>query len=145
MREPRRRSFPQAVSNSLDAAKLGRVLAHIDEHLESELSVETLAELAGISASCFARAFRQALAVTPHAYVLKARVERAKRLIRETDLALVEVALAVGFSSQACLNVAFRRHAGTTPGRFRAQDSRKAKDPSAASVRSSVERRSRSL
>lgn len=130
MRDRSRRPRPAAVPDSLDEAKLRRVLAHIDENLDGELSVETLAELVGLSASCFARSFRRALDVTPHAYVLEARIERAKALIRETDLPLVEVAFAVGFSSQACLNVAFRRRVGVTPGRFRALDSRKAKDRS---------------
>jgi AraC family transcriptional regulator len=96
VREPRRRPSPQAVSDSLDG----------------ELSVEALARLVGLSASYFARSFRRVLAVAPRTYIFEARVERAKKLLRETDLSLVEVALAVGFSSRACLNVAFRRHGG---------------------------------
>lgn len=81
-----------------------------------------------MSASCFARWFRRRLGITPDAYVVKTRVERAMDLIRDTNLSLAEVALAVGFSSHACLNVAFRRHLGATPGSLRDSDSRKAKD-----------------
>ena len=56
------------------------------------------------------------------------------QLLRETDRPLAEISLAVGFSSQACLSVAFKRGAGLTPRSYRALNSRKAKD-SAAGLR----------
>ena len=95
------------------------------------MSVAALARVAGQSASCFARWFRAQTSATPHAWVLRARLERAMQLLRETDRPLAEIALAVGFSSQACLSVAFRRGAGLTPRRYRALNSRKAKDSGA--------------
>lgn len=107
---------------------LRRVLRHVDQNLGGDLSVAALARVAGQSASCFARWFRAQTSVSPHAYVLRARLERAMRLLRETDRPLAEVALAVGFSSQACLSVAFKRGAGVTPRHYRALNSRKAKD-----------------
>jgi len=128
VRKPSRGPCAAAVTVPLEPAKLRRVIAHIRSNLDQELDVESLAKLAGASASCFARAFLQQVGVTPHAYVLDQRVERAKALLEGTDLSLAEVALAVGFTSQSCLNVAFRGRAGTTPGRFRAKFSRKAKD-----------------
>ena len=128
MREPSPRPRAGAVPVPLDPAKFSRVIAHIRANLDRELDVESLARLAGASASCFARAFRQHVGVTPHAYVLDARVERAKELLRGTDLTLAAIALEVGFTSQSCLNVAFRRRARITPGRFRTKFSRKAKD-----------------
>lgn len=118
----------QASRDPGDAALLRRVQVHVANNLTGDLRVATLARVAGMSASCFHRWFRGLLGVTPHAYVLDARLARAKELLRETDLPLVEVALAVGFTSQACLNVAFRRRAGVTPGRYREEISRKAKD-----------------
>jgi AraC family transcriptional regulator len=111
----------------IDAAKLRRVLAHIQANLDEDLEVATLAKMVGASASCFARAFRRQVGTAPHAYVLDARVERAKELLRATDLSLAEVALEVGFTSQSCLNVAFRRRAKTTPGRFRRSSAEKRK------------------
>ena len=87
-----------------------------------------LARIAGQSASCFARWFRAQTSASPHAWVLRARIERAMQLLRETDRPLAEIALAVGFSSQACLSVAFKRGAGVTPRSYRAHNSRKAKD-----------------
>ena len=112
----------------LEAAKVRRVLAHIRANLDRDLDVTTLAKLAGASASCFARGFRQHVGIAPHAYVLDARVERAKELLLGSNLSLAAIALEVGFTSQSCLNVAFRRRAKTTPGCFRTKFSRKAKD-----------------
>ena len=129
MREPNGRR-PRAGADTpvpLNPAKVRRVVAHIRANLDRELDVESLAKLAGASASCFARAFRQQLGMAPHAYVLDARVERAKELLRATDLSLAAIALEVGFTSQSCLNVAFRRRAKTTPGRFRRSSAEKRK------------------
>ncbi len=121
-----------------EEARLRRVLGFVHEHLDSDLSVRRLAELTGWSPSCFARLFDRWLGITPHDYVVKSRVERAMDLIRDTDLSLTMIALEVGFSSQACLNVAFRRHAGVTPGSLRAARSRKAKDRGAPNVQQST-------
>lgn len=114
--------------NPEDIARLRRVHAYVQSDLGGDLRVATLARVAGMSASCFHRWFRKHHGVSPHAYVVEARVSRAKDLLRETDLPLVDVALAVGFTSQPCLNVAFRQHAQTTPARYRAECSRKTKD-----------------
>ena len=111
-----------------DAARLQRVLDYVCENLDSGLSVQRLADITGMSASCFARWFRRHVGIPPHAYVTRTRVEKAIALIREGRLSLAEIALEVGFSSQACLNVSVRRHLGVTPGSLRAADSRKAKD-----------------
>lgn len=111
-----------------DIAALRRVEGHVQSNLNGDLRVATLARVAGMSASCFHRWFRTHHGVSPHAYVVAARLARAKDLLRETDLPLVDVALAVGFTSQSCLNVAFRQWAQTTPGQYRAENSRKTKD-----------------
>ena len=118
----------------IDAPKLRRLLAHIQANLDEDLEVATLAKMVGASVSCFARAFRQQVGATPHAYVLNARVDRAKHLLETTDIPLPQIALEVGFTSQSCLNVAFRRRVGITPGRFRTNFSRKAKDAPATRV-----------
>jgi AraC family transcriptional regulator len=128
VRAPSRRPRAGVAPVPIDPVKLRRVVAHIHSNLDQELDVASLAKLAGASASCFARAFRQHVGVAPHAYVLDLRVERAKELLAATELSLAAIALEVGFTSQSCLNVAFRRRAGTTPGRFRTNFSRKAKD-----------------
>ncbi len=115
-------------TTSLDNNTLNRVLRYIDDHLDGQLEVAALADLAGMSASCFARLFQQKVQLAPHAFVLRARVERARRLLLETAIPIAEIAMEVGFSSQACLNVAYKMHYGETPGSLRLKDSRKPKD-----------------
>ena len=67
----------------------------------------------------FTRLFKQATGLSPHAYLTFHRVERAKQMLAESRLALVEVAACVGFQTQGHFTEVFRRHAGITPRRFR--------------------------
>jgi AraC family transcriptional regulator len=64
------------------------------------------------------RAFREATGVSPHQYLLRCRVEHAKRLIAR-GLPLAEVAVQCGFADQSQLPRTFVGHVGTTPGRYR--------------------------
>jgi len=113
---------------ALDDITLSRVLNYIEENLDGPLEVSAMADLSGMSPSCFARLFQQRIQLAPHAYVVKKRVERARQLLLDTDIPIAEIALEVGFSSQACLNVAYKLHFGETPGSLRQKDSRKPKD-----------------
>lgn len=124
-----------------DRQILDALRAHVAAHLDQELKLSELARQAGMSASCFSRWFREQMGITPHAWVVETRLEHAKRLLRESELPLLEVALAVGFSSQSCLNVTFRRRAGLTPAEYRAAFSKKAKDASRGAVRRSGRRK----
>jgi AraC family transcriptional regulator len=73
----------------------------------------------GLSPHHFSRQFREAVGVPPHAHLIARRVERAKVLLAQTDLPIVQVALAVGFAHQSHLTRHFGRLVGTTPARFR--------------------------
>lgn len=120
-----------------EQATLEALREHTVAHLDDDLTLAAFARRAGMSASCFSRWFRDQTGMTPHAFVLEARVARAKALLRQSDLPLIDVALAVGFSSQSCLNVTFRRRAAMTPAEYRAEFSKKAKDGRHRSVRRS--------
>lgn len=122
--EARGEAAPPVPRDPADARRLERLLAHIDGHLAADLGVAVLAALVSMSASCFSRWFRARVGQSPHAYVVGARVERARRLLVEGPLPLVEIALAVGFTSQSCLTQAFRRKLGITPGSYRRKFSR---------------------
>jgi len=63
-----------------------------------------------ISPTYFASLFKQAMAVSPHQYVIQQRVEQAKLMLSKTDLAIANIALEVGFSSQSHLNQQFKIH-----------------------------------
>lgn len=107
---------------------LHELQTYIAEHLDGDLSLAALAQRADMSPSRLSHWFRDQVGITPHAYVLAARVDRAKSLLRSSSLPLVDVALAVGFSSQSCLNVAFCRAVNMTPTQYRDRFSRKTKD-----------------
>jgi AraC family transcriptional regulator len=97
-----------------------RVLSHIEEHLAEPVALAQLANVASMSVRHFCRAFRASFGCSPHHYLLRQRVERAKVLIAARDMPLAEVAQCVGFSDQSQFTRTFRRHAGTTPAAHRA-------------------------
>jgi AraC family transcriptional regulator len=107
------------IASGLPLYKLKRVLSDIDENLAQDLSLTRLAGVAQTSVAHFARLFKQATGSTPHHYVLACRIERAKRLLVESDVPLSEVAQRVGLADQSHLTALFRTHAATTPKAYR--------------------------
>jgi AraC-like DNA-binding protein len=75
--------------------------------------------MAGLSVFHFARAFRQSFGMPPHSYLLRRRIERADRLLEQTELSLSEIALSTGFSDQSHFAKHFRRLTGMTPSTAR--------------------------
>jgi AraC-like DNA-binding protein len=105
--------------SGLSKPKLRRTLAYIEAHLAQELSVTELAAVAQTSPAYFARLFRQATGQTPHQYVIRRRIERAKRLLRETEWPLIDIGHHVGFTDQSYFTAVFRKHVTTTPNAYR--------------------------
>jgi AraC family transcriptional regulator len=97
-----------------------RVLAHIQTHLGTGISLADLARVAGLSPFHFARAFRSSVGETPHRFIVRQRVERAQALLRTggQSINLTDAALQAGFSSQSHLTRCFREVCGMTPGEF---------------------------
>ena len=111
----RTRSMPAG----LDAGKLERVRMFIDRSLAESLHICHLSAAVHMSPFHFSRLFKLATGESPHAYLTRCRVERAKQLLAGATLPLVHVASAVGFQTQGHFTEVFRRHTGTTPRRFR--------------------------
>lgn len=110
---------PRAIGG-LPARRLKLVLEYVEQNLAQRIGLRQLAELAGVSPRHFERAFRQALGIPPHAYVLLKRVEAARDLlVNRPALAIHEIAARVGFSSPSHLASVFRRHTGQSPATFR--------------------------
>ena len=72
-----------------------------------------------LSSSYFSRAFKVSFGCSPHSYILRRRIERAKFLMQGGDEPLAQVALECGLSDQAHLSRIFRRYVGCTPSRWR--------------------------
>jgi AraC family transcriptional regulator len=103
----------------LPVRQLRTVEDHVREKLDEEISVETMAELAGLSPFHFSRVFKQSTGMSPLQFVTRERITRAQQLIRETSLSLIEVGLEVGYASPSHFSKVFRRVAGVTPTAFR--------------------------
>jgi AraC-like DNA-binding protein len=106
-------------AKSLQKWRLKRVLQYVDDHLAAKITLQGLAEVAGLSRMHFAAQFRAATGLRPHQYVLKRRIEHAEDLLKQAEISLVEVALTVGFQTQAHFTTVFKRFAGDTPYQWR--------------------------
>jgi len=104
--------------------KLRRAVALIDHHLSDEeegrVALRAVAQDVHMSYFHFSRAFKQSMGMTATNYIAERRIERAKKMLEETELPISEIALRSGFSSQSHFTTAFRRLAGATPKAFRA-------------------------
>ncbi len=101
--------------------RLESVIQYIKQNLSGDVSLEKLAEIAGLSPNYFLGAFREATGRTPHRYVNELRIARACELLRDPGRPITEVSLAVGFSSQSHLSEVFRRTMHTTPAAYRSR------------------------
>ena len=116
------RDRKQPRCGGLSGKALRDVQDYIRAHITDELSIETLALVAGLSPSHFLRAFRQTTGLPPHQYVLAARLELAEQLITTTGLPLARVAALAGFSSHSHMTASMREHRFTTPSALRRTD-----------------------
>jgi AraC-like DNA-binding protein len=100
----------------------------MDRDFAEPLDVPTLARAAHASRAHFVRSFKRAFGETPHQYLLRRRIERAKELLRGTPLSVTEVSFAVGFRSLGSFSTAFRQLVGESPKAY-AQQRRPAAPP----------------
>jgi AraC-like DNA-binding protein len=91
----------------------------MDRDYAEPLDVAVLARAAFASPSHFSRSFRQAFGETPHQYLLRRRIERAKELLRGTEHSVTEICLSVGFQSLGSFSTAFRSLVGEPPTAYR--------------------------
>lgn len=110
---------PHRQRTPLQKWRLKRVIDYVDTHLARPITLANLAAAAGLTRMHFAAQFRAAMGMRPHDYVLRKRIDRAQELLRNPELALVDVALSVGFQTQAHFTTVFRRFSGETPNRWR--------------------------
>ncbi len=110
---------------SQDPALLRRLLRakdRMDAASQEEWPVERLASVSGVSEAHFARSFKEAFGVPPHRYLLTRRIERAKALLRDTDMPIIEIALDTGWNSLGTFGRVFRDVTGESPTELRIRE-----------------------
>ncbi len=91
-----------------------------DRRYADPLTVDDLAAAAGLSRAHFSREFRKAFGVSPHAYLLTRRLERAASMLRTTDRTVADICMAVGLQSVGSFTTSFTRTYGQSPTAYRA-------------------------
>ena len=91
----------------------------VDSRYGESLDIRRLAREAHVSPRHFSRSFRQVFGETPHQYLLSRRLERARHLLRTTDMSVGEICLEVGFTSVGSFTTTFTRQVGVSPTTFR--------------------------
>ena len=102
--------------------RLLRAKDRMDAASHEEWPVRRLARVSGVSEAHFARSFKEAFGVPPHRYLLTRRIERAKALLRDTDLSITEIAFETGWKSLGTFGRTFRDVTGESPGELRARE-----------------------
>jgi AraC family transcriptional regulator len=110
---------PSKAGSRLAPRQIRTVQAYVEEHLQQSIVLADLAAAAGLSSFHFLRAFKLSVGVTPCRYVLDRRMERARSLLRSSDLSVGEVGLCVGFEHSSHFTRAFRSATGIAPSAFR--------------------------
>ena len=106
-------------ATQLAGLRLKQVLSFIEEQIGSDLSLEAIAAVAGVGPSHLQTIFRNAMGLSVHQYVIHRRVDRAKALLSEEELTVVQVAQVVGFSDQSHLARHMRRILNASPSVIR--------------------------
>lgn len=120
---PRRRYAGRVTSEHLEnLAHLRRARDLMDREYDSPLDVRAIARTAHMSPAHFSRQFRAAYGETPYSYLMTRRVERAKELLRRSDLSVTDVCMMVGCRSLGSFSARFTKLVGQAPSVYRAGD-----------------------
>ncbi|AZE94162.1 Transcriptional regulator, AraC family [Pseudomonas orientalis] len=112
---------PMTAAVAPQETAITRVQHHVLAHLDQPFTIESMAELAGMSARHFARLFAREVQMTPMAFLQGARIDRARQLLESTDLPLKTVAFHAGFGSVRHMRFLFSEKLGLNPTQYRQQ------------------------
>jgi transcriptional regulator GlxA family with amidase domain len=99
--------------------QIRKVVDFVESNLETSVRLESLSEVSRLSISYFTRAFRESFGLSPHAYVIRQRIRRAKEMMLTTNDPLGQIAIACGLCDQAHFSKLFRRLVGASPNAWR--------------------------
>jgi AraC family transcriptional regulator len=108
-----------APSGQLATPQTRQIQDYVQTHLMADLTVEGLAQLVQLSPGHFATLFKQRVGLTPHQYVVQQRIDRARHLLRQSDLPILTIAHQVGLQTQSHFTRLFRQQTGMTPKQYR--------------------------
>jgi len=101
--------------------QIGSALRALHEQSAHAWTIEALASTVNMSRSAFALRFKSLIGEAPMEYLTRCRIQKASRLLHESDLTISQIADSVGYESETSFNKAFKRRIGVPPGRFREQ------------------------
>ncbi len=110
---------PEMKRGGLSPQRLRRVFEFMHGNIDQNVRLDDLAACAGLSSSHFSHQFNAATKASPYKYLRMLRIERGKELLKNPDLSVLEVALAVGFENQQHFATVFRRVVGASPSSYR--------------------------
>jgi AraC family transcriptional regulator len=110
---------PPAKVPDLTQQTIDHIAHFVDTHIDAEIRVATLANIANMPEYGFARAFRAFTGLSPHQWVMERRIAHAARMLRIKTHTVAEIAYAAGFSSQAHMTTVFAKRMGVTPAIYR--------------------------
>lgn len=108
--------------SQLPERTVAEAVQHMEQHLASPISLETLARQAGYSRSRWFQLFKEATGMTPNDYLQRLRVAKARELLSGSQETVTGIAFAVGFSSSQYFSTVFRKYSGMTPAAYRARE-----------------------
>jgi len=109
----------QTHRGGLGSARLRRIKEFVYAKMEDEVTLREMAQSVELSTAHFARMFRKSTGETPHQFVMRHRIERAKEMLRTSDARVLDVAVACGFKTQGHFARVFRRMCGVGPTEYR--------------------------
>ncbi len=108
----------QEYKSSSSSLAIRRAIEYIHSSLDQELSLASMAQLSNISIYHFAHLFKQVVGLAPHHYIMNARMEKAKTLLINTNLPIIQIALEVGYTHNHFIQI-FKRYTSLTPSQYR--------------------------
>ncbi len=112
---------PAARRGGLAAWQVRKVTGYMRDNLERDIGLDDLARMVNLSRYHFCTAFRHATGKTPHQWLVTQRIGRACELLARPELAVTDIALAVGYETPSAFAAAFRKSIGSSPSQFRRQ------------------------
>jgi AraC family transcriptional regulator len=113
------RRHPLKEYDGLPKVKLKLAIEYINTHLDENISLSDISVQLGMSQYHFSRLFKQSMGMPPYTYLIARRVERSKKLLRETELTILEISNECGFANPSHFARCFRQQIGITPMQFR--------------------------